>query len=123
MYRYKVDIKYNNNYLYDELLSQLAKMITIDDYTFIYLDKYKNKQYEINRLNEKVLNSLNNFKRYPVNIFHVNSFNYKGIQVADLISWSVFQKAEYKNSEFIDLIENKNIKKVFEDEKNPQPPN
>lgn len=115
IYRYKVDYRYNNNFLYDELSSQLAKQIIISDPTFIFLDKNKNKQYEINRLNDKFLKNLNNYKKYPVNIAHVNSFSYKGIQVADLISWSIFQSVEYGNTEFANLIKNKSIKIVFED--------
>ena len=115
IYRYKVDYKYNNNLLYDVLSSELAKLIFIDNPTFIFLDKNKNKQHEINRFNNKFFNSLNNYKKYPININHVNSFSYKGIQVADLISWSIFQSFEYENIEFVELIKNKNIKKVFED--------
>ena len=115
IYRYKVDYSYNNKFLYDELSSELAKLIFINNPTFIFLDKNKNKQYEVNRLNNKFFKNLNNYKKYPINISHVNSFSYKGIQIADLISWSIFQSVEYENTEFIELIKNKNIKKVFED--------
>lgn len=38
---------------------------------------------------------------------HGDSINYKGLQIADLISWSVFQKAEHQNAKYIDLMENK----------------
>ena len=44
--------------------------------------------------------------------------NFKGLQIADLISWATFQSVENNNSEFFDLLENKKIKRVFEDEKN-----
>lgn len=115
IYRYKVDYRYNNNFLYDELSSELAKLIFIKNPTFIFLDKNKNKQYEVNRLNNKFFKNLNNYKKYPINIHHVNSFSYKGIQIADLISWSIFQSVEYENTEFVELIKNINIKKVFED--------
>lgn len=37
----------------------------------------------------------------------------KGLQIADLIAWSIFQKLEHNNPEFIDLIKNKNINEVF----------
>ena len=36
---------------------------------------------------------------------HGDSINYKGLQIADLISWSVFQKAEHQNAKYIDLME------------------
>jgi len=45
----------------------------------------------------------------------VDSKKFKGIQVADLISWSIFQYVENNNEEYYNLIENKVIKKVFED--------
>ena len=35
-----------------------------------------------------------NPKNYPIKIKHANSVNYKGLQVADLISWSSFQAVE-----------------------------
>ena len=54
---------------------------------------------------------------------HVDSANFKGLQVVDLISWAVFKNFEKNNNEFSKLIKNKNLKRVFEDEKNLQPPN
>ena len=50
---------------------------------------------------------LNNVENHPVSIMHGDSINYKGLQIADLISWSVFQKAEHQNAKYIDLMENK----------------
>ena len=58
---------------------------------------------------------LNNPKNFPIHIHHADSVNYKGLQIADLISWSVFQSLEHNNTEFIDLIENKTIKEVFKE--------
>ncbi len=115
IYRYKIDFNYDNNFLYDILVSQLANLINIDDPTFVFMDKYKNKIEENNKLNSKFLYNLNNFKNYPIVINNVNSFSFKGIQIADLLSWSAFQCVEYKNSEYLSLIKNKTIKRVFED--------
>ena len=81
---YKIDYDYNVNLLYDILASQL-KTIPINEKTIIILDKTKNKNQidDFNRLfNDKIINP----KNYPVEIKHVNSVNYKGLQVADLIS-------------------------------------
>ena len=102
---YKIDYDYNVNLLYDILASQLAKIIPINEKTIIILDKTKNKNQidDFNRLfNDKIINP----KNYPVEIKHVNSVNYKGLQVADLISWSSFQAVERKNNEFIKIVEN-----------------
>ena len=81
----------------------------------IYIDKSKNKESDINIFNKIFLDKLNNFKGFHVKINHVNSVNYKGLQVIDLIVWSVFQSVEKNNNEFVALIENKNIKRIYED--------
>lgn len=60
----------------------------------------------------KNLSNPNNFK---VTIKQADSLKYKGIQVADIISWSTYQYIENNNNEYINLIENKVIKLVFED--------
>jgi hypothetical protein len=111
---YKINYNYNINLLYDILASQLAKTIPINEKTIIILDKTKNKNQigDFNRLfNDKLINP----KNYTVKIKHVNSVNYKGIQVADLISWSSFQAVERKNNEFIEIVENKSVKIICED--------
>ena len=111
---YKIDYGYNVNLLYDILASQLAKTIQINEKTIIILDKTKNKNQlgDFNRLfNDKLINP----KNYPVKIKHVSSINYKGLQVADLISWSSFQAVERKNNEFIKIVENKSVKIICED--------
>jgi hypothetical protein len=111
---YKINYNYNINLLYDILASQLAKTIPINEKTIIILDKTKNKNQigDFNRLfNDKLINP----KNYTVKIKHVNSVNYKGIQVADLISWSSFQAVERKNNEFIKIVENKSVKIICED--------
>lgn len=109
---YKIPNNFNYNQSYDYIASKLAKFIYINNPTSIFIDKSKNKQKEIEDFNKKFLLNLNNFKGYPITIRHVNSKNYEGLQVADIISWSIFQSLENKNSEFIDLIENINIEEL-----------
>ena len=111
---YKIDYDYNTNSLYDILASQLAKTIPINEKTIIILDKTKNKN-QIDDFNQVFNDKLINPKKYPVEIKHVNSVNYKGLQVADLISWSTFQAVERKNNEFIEIVENKSVKIICED--------
>ena len=48
---YKIEYGYDINVLYDILASQLAKIITIDDETTIFVDKSKNKN-QIENFNE-----------------------------------------------------------------------
>ena len=111
---YKLESK-NNNELYNVLACELAKIIEIEDYTFIFIDKSKNKKREIIEFNDKFLGSIKKYKKYPIAIEHVNSINYKGLQIADIISWSIFHNFEHDNDEFITLINNKHLKIVFED--------
>ena len=109
-------IPYNDyNNLYNSLASKLAEEINITNSTSIILDKSKNKKEEIDDFNNKFTSSLNNTKNYPINIKHANSIHYTGLQIADLVSWSIFQSVERNNNEFINLIENKTIKKVYEE--------
>ena len=67
----------------------------------------------INNFNDLFLSKLNNVENHPVSIMHGDSINYKGLQIADLISWSVFQKAEHQNAKYIDLMENKKIFGIY----------
>ena len=60
-------------------------------------------------------NNLNNLNNCPVIISHVDSKKNKGIQIADLISWSAYQYMENNNDEYFNLIKNKCLKEVFED--------
>ena len=104
----------DNKKAYDILASRLAKLINIDKPTFIFIDKSKNKQEEIDKFNEFFLNNLNNIKKQPITIEHADSMHYKGLQMADLISWSTFQNFENDNPEFLDIIKNKVVKLVCE---------
>ena len=111
--RYKIGYG-DNKKAYDILASRLAKLINIDKPTFIFIDKSKNKQEEIDNFNELFLNNLNNIKKQPITIEHADSMHYKGLQMADLISWSTFQNFENDNPEFLDIIKNKVVKLVYE---------
>ncbi len=104
---------YNNQELYDNLASKLARNILINSPTCIIVDKSKNKQQEIDNFNEKFLSNINNACNHNVTIRHANSIRYNGLQIVDLVVWSVFQSLEYDNFEFVDLIENIIISEVY----------
>ncbi|WP_407393837.1 DUF3800 domain-containing protein [Methanobrevibacter sp.] len=104
---------YKYNVLYDTLASKLAEKITITSPTTVIVDRSKGKHEDMRIFNERFSSSLNNPDGYLVNIIHANSIKERGLQIADLIAWSVFQSREHENSEFIDLIKNKNIFEVF----------
>lgn len=111
---YKLDFQNDKNILYDVLASKLANMIEITEKTVIIVDKNKNK-IQIKKFNQSFKKNLNNLKNYPISFIHANSINYKGLQIADLLSWSIYQKYENENDEFEKLIKNKSVKKVYED--------
>ena len=67
---------------------------------------------DFNKLFEDNLKNTNN---HSIFIKHVDSRKYKGIQIADLMSWSVYQYFENNDDEYVNLIKNYNLKKVFED--------
>ena len=104
---------YNYNVLYDTLASKLAEKITITSPTTVIVDRSKGKHEDMRIFNERFSSSLNNPDDYLINITHGNSIKEKGLQIADLTSWSVFQSLEHDNSEFIDIIKNKNVFEVF----------
>lgn len=111
----KIPNFYKHHELYDEIASKLAEKIKITSPTCIIVDKSKFNQDDINRFNNLFLSKLNNPEDHTISILHADSKNYKGLQIADLISWSVFQKVEHHNSKYIDLVE---TKKIFEEYKN-----
>lgn len=113
--KYKINYKNDFNVLYDIIASELAKEIKITKSTLIIVDTCKPKKKLVNNFNQRFLDKINNSKNHQINIIHQNSINQKGLQVIDVIVWAAFQYMEHNNSEFIDLIENKKIKKVFKD--------
>ncbi len=113
--KYKINYKNDFNVLYDIIASELAKEIKITKSTLIIVDTCKPKKNLVNNFNQRFLDKINNSKNHQINIIHQNSINQKGLQVIDVIVWVAFQYMEHNNSEFIDLIENKKIKKVFKD--------
>lgn len=113
--RYKLDYKNDNNILYDILSSQLAKLINISDSSSIFVDRTKRNKEKILNFNNLFRMNLNNPNDYPITIKHVDSLKYKGIQIADLISWSTYQSIENNNDEYINLIKKKIVKEIFED--------
>lgn len=114
-HKYKINYHHNNNLLYNIIAAKLAKKLTITNKTSIIIDKSKNKEKDQLEFNNIFSSNLNNPQNYPVSIRHEDSKKQKGLQIADLVSWSAYQSIEHRNDEFINLIKNKTIKKVFED--------
>ena len=110
---HKVPNFYNHHKLYDELASQLAQRIKITSPSCIIVDKSKFKQELIDNFNDLFSSKLNNIDNQPVSIIHGDSVNYKGLQIADMVAWSIFKSLEQNNSEYINLIHKKKISEVY----------
>lgn len=110
---HKIPNFYNHHKLYDDLASKLAERIKITSPTCIIVDKSKFKQEDINNFNNVFSSRLVNCNNHPISIIHGDSVNYKGLQIADLISWSIFQSLEHNNGEYINIILNKNVTEVY----------
>lgn len=110
---HKIPNYYNYHELYDTLASKLAENIKIDSPTNVIVDRSKSKHEDMRIFNERFSSSLDNPNNCPINITHANSIKEKGLQVVDVISWSIFQNLEHTNSDFTDLIKNKRVIEVF----------
>ena len=104
---------YNHHMLYDELAAELAQKIKIISPTCIIVDKSKFKQEHIYNFNNLFSSKLNNVDNHPISIIHGDSINYKGLQIADIIAWSIFKCLEQNNSQYFNLIKNKKIFEVY----------
>ena len=109
----KIPNFYQYHELYDTLASKLAENIKIYSPTTVIVDRSKSKHEDIRIFNERFSASLNNPNDYFININHINSIKEKGLQIVDLIVWSIFQSLEHDNNDFINLFDNKNIIEVF----------
>ena len=110
---HKIPNFYNHHELYDTLASKLAEIIIINSPASVMVDRSKSKHEDIRKFNERFSSSLNNPDNHFIDITHANSIKEKGLQIVDIIAWSIFQSLEHDDSQFIDLIKNKNIDEVF----------
>lgn len=113
--KYKIANNHDYNLLYDTIASELAKELKITNPTNIIIDKCKPKEKYVDNFNNMFLLILDNVDGYNVDIKHEDSVNHKGLQIVDIIVWSVFRSVEFDDFSFIDLLDDVTIKKVFED--------
>ncbi len=92
--------------LYNYAAGKLAEIINIDDYKIIVrIDRSKGKQVlrdDFNKYFKKRLKQ--NSSVEEVEIHHSNSHSWSGLQFADVLAWSAFQKIERGNSEYINVL-------------------
>ncbi|MFH1637842.1 MAG: DUF3800 domain-containing protein [Candidatus Woesearchaeota archaeon] len=92
--------------LYDYVAGKLAKNIILDAYDVeIRVDKSKGKQILQEDFNKCFLKNLHKNSRIAkTKIYHSYSHGWAGLQFADVLAWSCFQKYEHSNSEYMLLI-------------------
>lgn len=93
----------DKNKLYDYIAGELVSRINIDSDIEIIIDKSKGKKILERKFNSYIIMKVNT--KYKINIKHRHSHAWKGLQFADLIAWSYFQKYEHGNDEYINLLE------------------
>tara|TARA_Y100000310_G_C20666087_1_gene807575 strand:+ start:920 stop:1462 length:543 start_codon:yes stop_codon:yes gene_type:complete len=111
-------LKYDHNKLYNYVCGYLANSMNIGSKNLnIRIDKSKGKQglqldfnnYVKNKLLEKRWNR-------KIKINHSWSHAWHGLQIADFVSWAVFQKFEHGNDYYFRIIEDKtNINHIWDE--------
>lgn len=91
--------------LYNYIAGALASQINISDSIIIRIDRSKNKHVLRKDFDDHFLSNLKkDSKLRSIEIFHSHSHAWHGLQFADMIAWSYFQKFERKNSSYVDLL-------------------
>lgn len=99
-------LKNNKHKLYNYVSGKLAKQILLDAVDVeVRIDKSKGKQLLQEDFNEYFSKSLREKSSIrKIIIYHSYSHSWSGLQFADLLSWSCFQKFEHNNNEYVDII-------------------
>ena len=105
------------NNIYIEVVSELFRKNTFEDCQTFEFDKFVPSNLEylfhekilniLGKENNNILSKENNNLNNNYSLKFLYSQQSKGIQFADLISWVIFQKFEYKNPKFLESIEDK----------------
>ncbi len=99
-------LKNNKDKLYNYVAGKLAKQLVMGD---AYIELLVDRRYGKQLLQQDFNNYFNRCLKESslpakVMIKHSYSHNFSGLQFADILAWTCFQKFEHSNSEFIDLL-------------------
>lgn len=114
---YSKFMKSNNHKKYNFISGKLARKIILEDCDVtIRIDRSKGKRALVEDFNEyfgKLLKEKSSIRK--VKIHHSYSHSWSGLQFADILAWSCFQKFEHDNGVFMELIdiEKRDISHVF----------
>ncbi|WP_393970671.1 DUF3800 domain-containing protein [Oxyplasma meridianum] len=112
---YSPYLKNDKNKLYNYVAGSIADNIKLDSYDVeVRIDKSKNKallREDFNQYFEVKLRNGSNIRK--LDIFHSHSKNFSGIQLADILAGSTYQKYNNSNSYFVDVINQKTFPNYF----------
>ncbi len=112
---YSEYLKNDKNKLYNYVAGSLASAILVDsDNVEVRIDKSKGKSLlreDFNSYFEKKLRIGSTIGK--VRIFHSNSENFSGIQIADLLAWSIYQNYNNSDPSYLDLIDLQKFPQTF----------
>ena len=105
----------NKHKLYNFVAGKLAKNIILEQTDIeVLIDKSKGKQAlrdDFDNYFESCLREKSSV--YKVKIRHAYSHAWSGLQFADLLAWSAYQKVNNDNSEYTDIIPNQEVTFVW----------
>ncbi len=99
----------DKNKLYNFVSGKLMQTLCLnkDSDVEIRLDKSKGKQILRDDFNQYVLRQLRELGHLgKINLNHSYSHSWSGLQIADIVSWSVFQKYEREDSKYFNILKN-----------------
>lgn len=109
------DLKNKKHKLYNYIAGILADGIIINgDDIEVRIDKSKGKQFlrdDFNQYFEKHIRKGSSIGK--LSIHHSQSESFSGLQFADFLAWSVFQKYNWNNCEYTDLLRFGNHYNIF----------
>jgi len=98
-------LKNDKHKLYNYVAGKLARNIILSNMdVVIKIDKSKGKQMLREDFNDYFIKCLRERSNIKASIEHSYSHAWSGLQFADILAWSCFQKFEHDNGEYIDLI-------------------
>lgn len=99
-------LKEDKHKLYNYVAGKLARNLPVEKGRVeIRIDKSKGKPLLQEDFNQYFLRNLNHSERQlDVILHHSYSHNFSGLQFADVLAWSCFQKFEHANSQFVDVL-------------------
>jgi len=105
---YSEFLKEDKNKLYNFVCGHLASMCVDSKKLIIRIDRAKGKQDLIDDFNKYMEAKFKEVKwNRELEVYHSWSHSWSGLQIADVVSWAVFNKFEYGNDRYFKLIEKK----------------